>query len=52
MLKRETRSAQFSIRFNGPVGSTQYNDCNFAGACTDQTLAYGGPTRNQRYIKS
>ena len=42
MLKRKTRSAQFSLRFNGPVGSYQENDCTYAGACTDQTLANGG----------
>jgi len=29
----------FDISMNGAVGSTYNNDCNHAGACTDQTLA-------------
>merc|ERR1711879_871175 len=32
----------FDISMNGAVGSTHHNDCNYAGACTDQTLANGG----------
>jgi len=32
----------FDISMNGAVGSTHHNDCNHAGACTDQTLANGG----------
>jgi len=33
----------FDISMNGAVGSTYDNDCNHAGACTDQTLANRGP---------
>jgi len=38
-LSRGKRNAQFDIKFNGPVGSHQTNDCSYPGACTDQTLA-------------
>ena len=44
-------SSDFDISFNGPVGSHQENDCNYAGACTDQTLANGGP-RPQKNVSS
>jgi len=33
---------EFDISMNGAVGSTNHNNCNYAGACTDQTLANGG----------
>ena len=37
----------FGISMNGAIGSTHYNDCNYSGACTDQTLSNQYP--NNQY---